>query len=434
MAEERSQQLYAVNTTVNVADNLLARVKDPLWFLAVQWRTGEFEAENGGRLAHGELTAEEHDLVRVTRGGDPSSVDLDHPLELAVEAEDSTGSPAWRSAALEYTFEVSTSAHELVASEYAGSHLDWYHFDLAGRRDSPPDRELSAHVLPDHVRIRGAPHPRWWRFEDSRDALHVPSDPEPNVLSTLLTEFSLIDVDNWFVAPVRQRAGSVREVTAVEVTDSFGVRTSLGPAVDSWGPNAWGTFVLDGDEDVVEQADGRFLFVPNIALEVLHNDDVEEVRFLRDEEANLVWACERLVRADDGSPIYNGDGESQARAGSAGPASAGLPRYVLADQVPHWWIPYVPRRLDPSGAADGEIYLRRARTTEDPADIQYRSQLVAESWRLDEHEVPRTGLRVRRVHRYARGSDGQALFWIGRQKDTSAAIASPSLRFDRLEE
>src|SRR4051794_33358076 len=79
------------------------------------------------------------------------------------------------------------------------------------------------------------------------------------------------------------------------------------------------------------------------------------------------------------------------------------------------------------------MYLRRARTTEDLANIQFRSQLVAESWRLDEHEVPRTGLRVRRLYRYARGSDGQELFWIGRQKDTSAAIASPTLRFDFLE-
>src|SRR3954469_19719732 len=68
-----------------------------------------------------------------------------------------------------------------------------------------------------------------------------------------------------------------------------------------------------------------------------------------------------------------------------------------------------------------------------PANIQFRSQLVAESWRLDEHEVPRTGLRVRRPYRYARGSDGQELFWIGRQKDPSAAIASPTLRFDFLE-
>src|SRR4051794_24026154 len=227
MADEPSQQLYAVNTTVHVADNLLARLKDPLWFLAVQWRTGEFEAENGGRVARFELQADEHDLVSVTRGHNSSSVDLNHPLELAVEAEDSRGSPAWRSAALEYAFEVSTSAHDLVASTYTGSHLDWYHFELAGLRDARPDRQMSVDVLPDHVRIRGAPHPRWWRFEDSRDALHVPSDPEPNVLSTLLPEFSLIDVDNWFVAPVLQRAGTVRKVTDVQVTDSFGVTTSL---------------------------------------------------------------------------------------------------------------------------------------------------------------------------------------------------------------
>ena len=43
-----SQQLYATNVSVNMGEALEARIKDPLWFLARQWQTGEFEAENGG--------------------------------------------------------------------------------------------------------------------------------------------------------------------------------------------------------------------------------------------------------------------------------------------------------------------------------------------------------------------------------------------------
>jgi hypothetical protein len=44
-----TQQLSGSNTSANIGDALAARIKDPLWFLARQWQTGEFEAENGGR-------------------------------------------------------------------------------------------------------------------------------------------------------------------------------------------------------------------------------------------------------------------------------------------------------------------------------------------------------------------------------------------------
>ena len=42
MPEEasRRQQLYVTNQSVNIAEALAARVKDPLWFLARQWQTG----------------------------------------------------------------------------------------------------------------------------------------------------------------------------------------------------------------------------------------------------------------------------------------------------------------------------------------------------------------------------------------------------------
>ena len=429
---EPSQQLYGVNTTVNIADNLMARVKDPLWFLAMQWRTGEFEAENGGRVAHIQISGSEHDLVSVTRGGTSQPIDLDHPLEAVVESEDDLGSPAWRSAALEYSFGAATKGHDLVASEYTGSHLDWYHFDLDGVRDVTADRTVTADILPAKARIQGTPHTRWWRFEQSRDALGGTADPEPNVLSTLLPEFSMIDADNWFVVPLRQRAGTIRELTAVTVVDSFGIKTSLGPAIESWGPTAWGTFVLDAERAAPNSADGRLHFVPNIALEVLHNDEVEEVRFLRDEESNVVWAYERLVHTPEGERIYHGD--AGAGRGGGGNGAAVGERFVLADDVPVGWIPYVARQLQPSSGADGEIYLRRARAQEDPVAARPRSRVVGESWRLDEHEIPRTGIRVRRIRRFARGSDGSELFWIGRQKDAALRTAGPMLRSDYLTE
>jgi hypothetical protein len=106
----------------------------------------------------------------------------------------------------------------------------------------------------------------------------------------------------------------------------------------------------------------------------------------------------------------------------------------LRSDVPAHCIPYVPRFLKLS-ATSGETYLRRGRTIEHLAGTpQFRSHVVAESWRLNEAEVPRSGVRVRRIHRYARGSDGKSYFWIGRDKQTVPRTTAPGLKFDYLEE
>src|SRR5688500_3128932 len=97
------QQLHATNVSVNIGEELEARVKDPLWFLARQWQSGEFEGENGGRLTMMALTTREHAFSSVTLGETRVSLGEDEPLEAVVEREDQTGeSAAWRSEALEY--------------------------------------------------------------------------------------------------------------------------------------------------------------------------------------------------------------------------------------------------------------------------------------------------------------------------------------------
>jgi hypothetical protein len=155
------------------------------------------------------------------------------------------------------------------------------------------------------------------------------------------------------------------------------------------------------------------------------------VLFTRDEEANLVWASERLVTMADGTQIRNGD---ESTTSSTEPTSDPRPQFRLRSDVPGYFVPYVPRFLALS-ATSGETYLRRARTVESAslAAPQYKGRIVAESWRLDEAEVPRTGVRVRRTRRYARGSDGNGYFWIGRHKQTAPRWATPGLRFDFLE-
>jgi len=425
-----AQQLIGVETSANIADALAARIKDPLWFLARQWQTGEFEAENGGSPCQMSIVSREYPVDRLVVDGQETAAPADAPLDWAVETEAGDGaSPLWNSQALHYEFGLRGEEFELAATAYSGRDLDWRHFDLAARKTSAnAPAETETRMAPTALGFRGMPHPRWWRFEDGDAYFDQPRDPEPNALSMVLPEFFYLDANNWYVAPLPQTAGTIREITGLSMVDGFGVVTELGPSVAT-GKSEWSMFSLTGKDG---STDGSLLYVPSIAVEVLDNDEVEEVVFARDEESNLVWANERLVTLSDGSQARHGEGQAAA---AAAPPADPRPIFKLSTDVAAWRIPYAPRFVDLS-AANGEIYLRRARTVESAtlANPQYRSRVVAESWRLDEARIPRSGVRVRRTKRFARGSDGKAYFWTGRCRQTAPNTDAPDLRFDFIDE
>jgi hypothetical protein len=434
-AAPTSQQLHASNISTNIGEALEARVKDPLWFLARQWQTGEFEAENGGRPVQMAITSRDYAFTSVTLGAERRPLDRADPLEAIVEAEAGGGSPAWNAEALEYGFQLQALGHSFSAAEYDGRALDWWHFDFAGTAPATAPAPQTQRIAPTQLYFRGAPHPRWWRMEEGDAYFDSPEDPEPNVLSLLLPEFFYTDVDNWYTAPMPVRAGTLREITDVTLVDSFGIATTVPPAAGTGADDAWALFALDGVEASPAKAlDGRYLLVPNVAIDVLQNAELEEVRFIRDEDANLVWAWERLIVTADGATVMPpAEMVGAARDGDAGD---GLPRFVLKSMTARNWIPYVPRQSARTPAAATRIHLRRGRTDEHAtaATPQYQSTVVTESTRLFEEAVPPTGIRVRRLARYARGSDGKAHFWVGRQKEVGQRTARPGLRFDYLDD
>ena len=424
-----AQQLYGADVSVQLAEAVQARVKDPLWFLARQWQVGEFAAENGGRPAWAAVEWSEFELEALNRSGADEQIDVNAPLEWAVERETPDGdSPAWQAEALEHGFELTTAAHRLRADEYVGPTLDWYSADLAGATDATPDSTGTRRVVPTQLIVPGAPHPRWWRLEDPDALLDSPNDPEPNVLSVLLPELSYVDVNDWYIIPLGQRAGTVRRITELTVVDSFGVVTEV-PSIE---PDGWRVFTLAPNEDADPESVRDLLFVPNIAAAILGNDDIEDVRFLPDEHANLVWAFEQTFRTEDGEVVHNGDVASPP---PTEPATGEPGEYRFAALAAPAWIPYLPRVVrGPDGRING-LYLRRARSDPQASvdEPQYRTRIVAEAWRVNEHEIPPDGIRIRRSNRYARGSDGRAFFWIGRLAEPAPRSTLPRTAFDYLE-
>jgi hypothetical protein len=50
--------------------------------------------------------------------------------------------------------------------------------------------------------------------------------------------------------------------------------------------------------------------------------------------------------------------------------------------------------------------------------------------RIEEEEVPRDGIELKRAFNYARDARGRALLWIGRRKTTGRGEGTSGLRFD----
>ena len=196
------------------------------------------------------------------------------------------------------------------------------------------------------------------------------------------------------------------------------------------------------------------LLVPPVAGLRQESAPLEEVRFLRDEGANMVWAVEHIVRDGLGRPVSGFDTQrerAERRSAAASgeikdeqktqPASADSPPcYRLATLVPENWIPFVPINAAGIPGYKG-MRLRRAemlRNTDDeaPTPIPAMSRLLELAgapllW-LEEATVPRAGLRYQLTAQRVRGVDGKTYVWLGRKVLAGRGEGSSGLRFDVL--
>lgn len=357
-------------------------------------------------------------------------------------------SSAWQRERLEYAFAVSaqSAGGEVVlsAAEYAHGHLDWTSFDLApgatlypaGDQPDAFDEQVESVTVPAPVRYRGMPVDRWWEFEDAKVNFGSADAGPADLARMLMIEFALVYGNDWFVIPVELPVGAVFTTRSLVVTDTFGVRTLDEPSLVK--DPTWRMFDLTGGD-----AKNNPFFLPPALVHGLHGEPVEDVLFLRDETANLVWAVERTVTGPGGLP-YDRIVEARERR-EALRRLQGLPqplpeepsdelRYRLSTEVPAPWIPLVPQQVD---AQSGQVRLRRgalllANGTQEVATAR-GAVLGGDELSLYEEEVPRSGVRVTRQWQQVRWQDGSTHLWLGRTKQTGRGEGSSGLRFDTIE-
>jgi len=350
---------------------------------------------------------------------------------------------AWQSQQLDYAFALGSPAADqnllLNAPEFPGGHLDWYSFDLANAQTNDVSSANPAQItpvdfnfLPNHVIFRGMPDPRWWNFEDAvtdfgqLDANHV------DLAKLLLMEFALVYGNDWFAVPVPTPIGTLERVTTLVVTDTFGVRTMINPSEQTQvnaGESAWSMFKLSGEggtrSDFITMA-------PTLGI-AEDGDVIEEVVFLRDDQAAMAWAVEHQLQGDLDSPVDAYEAYLQKRGTPPAPPQDGDVKiyYTLEIPPPDNWIPMVPVQ-----SPQNELLLRRG-TMKVPTDGSFyfltaRAVILEpqHAFLVADRVIPRAGLIADRYFRRTRSSNGSTFLWLARVSGPGRGPGWSGLRFD----
>lgn len=357
------------------------------------------------------------------------------------EPTDDDRPACWNDDRLEYEFAVSAGSgdHETVleADGYEGGRLDWYAVDAnreasldAIGADGEPDGEtLKQSLIPTRSTFAGMPAERWWEFEDDGLDLSALEAAPEDLSRLLLLEFALVYGNDWFTMPADLPVGSLTHVEEFELETSFNETIAVDDAAieDDDETASWNmySFALD------DAGDERGLFLPPVVEDVLESDAIEEVRFGRDEAANVAWAVEKSVEGMAGQArdraTETATGSSNSR--PVATATDADVAYQLMTDVPGNWFPMLPRRGSDLEAVSfhlGRLY---------DADDEQRDPLgriLDGVGALPEEEVPRIGKTVRRSYAMARWTDGSTHCWSGRRVGAGREKTASGLAFDVL--
>lgn len=352
-----------------------------------------------------------------------------------------SGQNAWTPERMEYNFHLEMPNPEngktvvLEADQYASGKLDWSSFD-ENVRSTPSEIQQTGQLrvgvqtfIPTPLQYSGIPNPRFWQMEDGQIDFAKIQSGTTGLLSMLITEYGITYSNDWFVLPYPMKINTYCEVKNILVTDVFGQHVLIEPTFTD--PEvAWHEFAMfrHTERHDLQSPRNRFYLAPSI-LKLQQSEPLEKVNFMRDEMTNMVWAIENTVPSIAGggrevklirprfSPLDEPDNpESKVR-------------YLAGTSVPENWIPFIPVHKNGS---EQEIRLQRAKIPNAPAPSSLLLKEQQPVHFIEEEEVPRAGVIVKRAFKRTRWIDGKTILWVGRTKTTGRGEGWSGLMFDRL--
>lgn len=369
---------------------------------------------------------------------------------------------AWLPNQLEYQFECQAEDQpettRLTSQEYYDGNLDWHSFNSAQGAGSPNGvtGNKTDSLIPAHVAFDGMPDTRWWKFEDSKTSFADVSPATTDLSKLLLIEFGLIFANDWFLIPFTLPIGKLVNIKGLTVSNNFGEVFWIEAAeASNTSAKEWSMFKLK-NEGV--HTDTSLLLAPT-AIKVQEGAPVEEVLFIRDEVANMVWGIETTVPSAEGWGVKGGERALQTRryhedivkavtGGTTPPAPLNDAKvtYLPMTDVPEHWIPFIPVKVESSTR---DIQLQRGSMlriisgdTEKPAKVKPGTSILREGldktkpepYYVHEEEIPRAGIRVMQCFQRTRWLNGEVVVWLGMKKKTGKGEGSSNLQFDVLQD
>jgi hypothetical protein len=356
--------------------------------------------------------------------------------------------PAWRPDRLEYDVEVLAATADggtatLAASPDREGDFDWYTFDVRAQTPgpggpSPQVRELRQSALPGTVRFRGMPNARWWDFELAGTDFGAIVPDSRDLAKLVVMDFMLVHGNDWFLFPLEQPVGSLCTIGALLVHDVFG-ETFMVERADAPGtgpaPKPGERWTMFSTAATGTGLADFLVLPPSTGTAAQEGTPVEEVRFLRDEGANMVWAVEHTTENDVGQPWPGHERDLAVKAGESPPEhgvgpDGGPPLvYQIQTATPEHWVPFLPVSVD---KARGTVALQRAAMLSAAGGLTGPAgRLLAPTVPVWEEEIPRTGVTVSRVVVRSRWLDGTTHLWVSRRTATGSGEASSGLAFDQ---
>jgi hypothetical protein len=344
---------------------------------------------------------------------------------------------------------------ELHAPDYQSGHLDWYSFDKAMVGIDPLENSTDTKVfMPALVSFPAMPEKRLYAFEDSKLDLSGLEADQADLVKLMIIDFSLVTDNDWFTIPFEMEPGEISWINRITVKDVFGVTTIInndkntGRYLSANPLKIWDAFKIRPSDLLRERGksnqelfkrEEHFLYLPPVTTFRQESRPVEEILFLRDEYANMVWGIEKTVRNEMGKPVDGYDlhlelnGPFLKAEEEDDETGNSLPRFRLASTVPTNWIPYLPFHIDESNIELRRAVMMRNEADTEPEDIDPLSFLARNDLlNIREEAIPRAGVRVQLTRQRVRGNDGRTYIWMGRKVLAGRGEGSSGLSFDRV--
>ena len=398
----------------------------------------------------------------------------------------------WNTSKLGYETEVTQRENCYVAEDYDSGKLSWYSFDKKGADDlSIENSEIKMlSYIPTPANIPGAPSSRLWEFEDRRVNMGNGNNDFNFIGTVAMMQYVTMYSNDWMITPLETETGTVLDVDGIVIKDSFGDRHYINKSAQKLDElqfkseyqkthgkctedklneafrnliytDRWDMFGCSYDDAYATRnfTTSRGLFFPPTVLRCEESKPIEEVQFLRDEMANMVWGVETTLNnkcggSMDGKTLSDSvlsvvDETNLAEAGSKEPITkdeAAEYSLLIQNRVPMNWIPFLPEQMIGNCR---EIAFRRARMpifyNDGKGDSCYKSVRPSTSLLriekdgnkvkplyINEEELASCGIKIRKTAQRTRWFLGKSYNWVGNREIISEYQANSGLMFDEL--